>query len=59
MTTEDLNEFEKGDEEVEIVNEFNYVGKLIERGGKCEREIQGKQGMERSLMAKLTVHHER
>ena len=34
MTTEDLNEFKIGDEEVEIVYEFNYLGVLIEREGR-------------------------
>ena len=33
MTTEDLNEFKIGDEEVEIIYEFNYLGVLIEREG--------------------------
>ena len=35
MTIEDLNEIKIGDEEVEIVYEFNYLGVLIEREGGC------------------------
>ena len=30
MTTGDLDEFEIGDKEVQIVNEFDYLGVLIE-----------------------------
>ena len=33
MTKEDLNKFKIRNEEVEIVNEFNYLGVLIEQKG--------------------------
>ena len=53
MTTEDLIEFKIGDEEVEIISDFNYLGVLKEREGGCEREIKRRLGMGRSTMAKL------
>ena len=53
MTKEDLNKFKIRNEEVEIVNEFNYLGVLIEQKGGCEREIKRRLGMGRSAMAKL------
>ena len=51
MTTEDLNEYKIGDEELEIVYEFNYLGVLIERKGGCERETR--LGIGRSTMSNL------
>ena len=53
MTTEELREFKLDNENIEIVDHFNYLGAVFDRNGGCEREIKRRLGIGRTTMTNL------
>ena len=53
MTTGNITNFKIGNEEFEVVKDFNYLGAMIEKEGTCEKEIKRRIGMGKTTMKKL------
>ena len=53
MTTDNITEFKIGDEYIEIVESFIFLGSQITRNGGSDSEIRRRIGMTRTIMNKL------
>jgi hypothetical protein len=53
MSTTNLERFTLNDEEIEVVDNFTFLGVMIRKDGECEREIYRRIAMGKAAMSKL------
>eukprot|EP00794_Sanderia_malayensis_P001896 gene1896-2151_t len=53
MATEQINEFKLGDDKIEIVSNFLFLGSKIEDNGTCRSEITRRLNLGRAAMTGL------
>ena len=53
MTTEELHNFNVGSEDTENVNDFVYLGSVINLSGECSQEIKSRLRLGRAAMKEL------
>ena len=50
MSTEELNEFTIGNEKIEVVEQFNLLGSMIDRNNDCSQEVRRRLALGRASM---------